>query len=438
MVGGNMNQANKILNDVLNDNDVLVIGVSGGPDSMGLLNLVVNLPLNLKIICAHVNHNLRRESFDEEIMVENFCKEHNVIFHKMLINEYSNDNFHNDARKKRYDFYEELINEYGAKYLLTAHHGDDLMETMLMRMVRGSTLSGYSSFGFLEERGNYFILRPLIHNTKAEILDYVLLNKIPYAIDASNEKDVYTRNRFRKYILPVLKNENKNVHNKFYDFSVELKEANDLIQSLTLEKLNECYSNGILNFNFFSRYHIALKRNILRKILKDIYEDELYLITDKHIDEILSLKKPNCILYLPKNIILSKSYDNITFSSYKKTDKYCYEFRNKIVLPNGKVLEVSKNVNEKSNFVIRLDSSELQMPLIVRTRKDGDKIILKGLNKEKKIKDIFIDEKIPLKSRDIVPIVCDSSGNIIWVPGIKKSKFDKEKDEKYDIIIKYS
>ena len=106
------------------------------------------------------------------VWLEGFCKENNVVFEKMIINNYGDDNFHNEARNFRYNFFEGLVHKYGAKYLMTAHHGDDLMETILMRIVRGSTLGGYAGFRKISCHGDYSIVRPLVYMTKDELLNY--------------------------------------------------------------------------------------------------------------------------------------------------------------------------------------------------------------------------------------------------------------------------
>ena len=132
----------------LNEHDTIVVGVSSGPDSMALLYILYQLreKIGYKIVVAHINHNVRIESKEEEEFLKNYCFEHNILFEAMTINNYGDDNFHNEARNIRYHFYDELIKKYGANYLMTGHHGDDLIETILMRIVRGSTLKGYSGF----------------------------------------------------------------------------------------------------------------------------------------------------------------------------------------------------------------------------------------------------------------------------------------------------
>ena len=208
-----MKDAINFIRNNIDVDDTVILGCSGGPDSMALFNLLLEYrkKVNIYIVCAHVDHNVRDESKEELKFVENYCRGHNVKFESMRIDNYGDDNFENEARNIRYNFFEELINKYGAKYLLTAHHGDDLMETVLMRIVRGSTLSGYSGFSSIVKRENYTILRPLVSLSKDEILEYNSLNHIPYVIDKSNFSSARTRNRYRKNVLPLLKMEDKNV-----------------------------------------------------------------------------------------------------------------------------------------------------------------------------------------------------------------------------------
>ena len=151
--------------------DKIVIGCSTGPDSMALVDMLLKIrkKYNLELIIAHVNHNVRKESAIEEKFLEKYCIENNVIFESMTIEEYGDDNFHNEARHIRYNFFETIINKYSANYLMTAHHGDDLIETILMRIVRGSNLKGYSGFKEIVDMGNYKIIRPLIYFTKKEL-----------------------------------------------------------------------------------------------------------------------------------------------------------------------------------------------------------------------------------------------------------------------------
>lgn len=159
------------LDKLVLNGDKIVVAISGGPDSMYLLDtlLKVRKSKTFGIIVAHVNHNVRQESYEEAERVKEYCDKNNMIFEYMIIDKYGTDNFHTYARSLRYNFFESLINKYNAKYLLTAHHGDDLMETILMRIVRGSTISGYAGFNRETYLDAYTIIRPLITLTKKKL-----------------------------------------------------------------------------------------------------------------------------------------------------------------------------------------------------------------------------------------------------------------------------
>ena len=180
---------------------------------------------------------------------------------------------------------------------------------------------------------------------------------------------------------------------------------------------------------------------IIYYILEQIYQDDLMLITDQHAKLVYNLiksKRANVKIYLPNNVRAIKSYDTFVVIQDKVIDnKYEIELINYMNLPNGRNIEVISSSEMTNNYYCRLDTSEVMMPLHVRTRQNGDKMYVKGLLGRKKINDIFIDEKISTIERDLWPVVVDSAGIIVWLPGLKKSKFDKSKNEKYDIILKY-
>lgn len=436
----NLDDILKKLDKTIKENETVITATSGGPDSMALLSLLIKLSKTKKItiICAHVNHNLRKESQEEAIMVEKYANENNLIFEKMEINHYEG-NTENYARTQRYNFFEKLIKKYNATYLLTAHHGDDLTETILMRMVRGSSLKGYSGFQEITDKETYKIYRPLITKTKDELLNYVKTNNIPYAVDKTNFSEEYTRNRYRLNILPILKKENKSVHLKFLKFSETLKLYDDHINKEANEKLNKVYQNNNLNLKLFENEDELIKRKILYQILNNLYYKNISLITDNHVELILNIiesSRPNLKINLPSKVLVIKNYQNLYFTKNTEIKPYSFTFENKVILPNDKIL-IKEETDDTSNYTIRLNSKELSMPLIVRTRQNGDKMEIKNLNGHKKIKDIFINEKISETARNSWPILTDQNNQIIWLPGLKKSKFDKQKHENYDIIIRY-
>ena len=174
------------INDIFEfrQNDRIVIGCSSGPDSMALVDMLLKIrdKYNLFLVIAHVNHNVRKESYEEAEFLKDYCFMNKLLFESMVIEEYGDDNFHNEARNIRYNFFENLVHKYDANYLMTAHHGDDLIETVMMRIVRGSNLNGYAGFRNIVDMDGYKIVRPLINYTKKELEEYDQENEVKYYI----------------------------------------------------------------------------------------------------------------------------------------------------------------------------------------------------------------------------------------------------------------
>lgn len=439
------------MNDVINylnkldicDNDNIIVGVSGGPDSMCLLDLLRKYCINknINIVCAHVNHKVRIESEKEAIDLKKYCNENSIIFEYMEILDYKKGNFESQARDKRYNFFEQLIKKYNSKYLFTAHHGDDLIETILMRIVRGSSIKGYSGISKESNRVGYKIIRPLLEFTKEDILNYVESNNMWYAIDKTNFEDVNTRNRYRKYILPQLKKENSLVHLKFNKFSNDLSECYNYIEKCSKKEYTNVIENNVLCIDKFLNLDIIIQKNIIYYMFESIFHNNLTLITSDHIYGVLDLLKDNNgnkYIDLPKKYKGIKEYNKFYIIKTNNVENYEYIIKDIVELPNNKKIELVKESNQTDNNIIYLNSNDIKLPLKVRTRNIGDKINVKNMQGTKKLNDIFIDCKISKKDRDLWPVVVDSNDTILWVPGLKKSKFDSKKAGKYDIILKYS
>lgn len=435
-----MDDTFKLINSLnIKDQDAVVLACSYGPDSMCLLDILSKL--NIKVIVAHVNHKLRKESDDEYIKLEKYCKKNNYFFEGYVIENYPKGNTEAIARDIRYAFFDKIVKKYDAKYLFTAHHGDDLMETILMRISRGSSFKGYAGFKIITHKNNYDLIRPLTYLTKNEILKYVQDNNIPYAIDESNNSLNYTRNKYRHQILPILKDINPKIHTKFIKFSNTINEYNDYIEEEVNSLYSKLYLNNRIDLNEFNILPNLLKKCLLNKILFLIYENKINKINDEHINLILNLadnSKVNSLVNLPLNVQVIKFYNILEFAVFNEPLKgYNYIFNDEAEIELGKIIKISRTDIIKSNYLIRLDSRDITLPIHIRTRQDGDKIEVKNMDGMKKVNDIFIDNKVSKQNRDIYPIVTDGNGVILWLPGLKKSKFDKQSNERYDIILKY-
>lgn len=432
-----MKKVIEFLKKTIDKNTSLVVACSGGPDSMCLLDLVTKLKdeLNLNIIVAHVNHKLRSESEEEAKMVENYSTENNLIFELLEITDYINGNFsEEDARKRRYKFFNEVIEKYHATMLLTAHHGDDLIETILMRLTRGSNLSGYIGIKEISQNENYKTLRPLLSVTKDEIINYLKENNVPYRLDKTNQELKHTRNRYRHVVLPFLKKENPKVHEKYLKFSKELIEYDNFVNTYIND--NKFIVDNSIVINKVSGQTDFIKRKCLELLIKDIQSKDYFDISDEQTNNLMKLyNQSNKSIDLNNNYIGINGYGKIFIK--KKENKVLNEIIfDKDTLLEDFILYYNSPDGDNSNSCIYLDTSEIMMPLRIRSLLPGDKIKVKNLNGSKKISDIFIDSKVPKDKRSTYPILVDSQNTVLWVPNLKKSQFTKDKSQKYDIIIR--
>lgn len=405
---------------------------------MALLHYLINNYKD-KIIVAHINHNVRKQSNTEELFLSNYCKDNNITFECMKITEYKENNFENEARKKRYKFYKEILTKYNSSYLFLAHHADDLMETIIMKIIRGSNINGYAGIKKISYQDNYYIVRPFLDYTKQDILEYIKKYNITYYDDYTNNDITYTRNRIRHNIIPLLKKEDINIHKKFIKYSNTLNEYNDYINYEIDNIIKDIYINNTLYLDKFNIMHPFIKKNILYHILNNIYNNKENIVKDIHIKNILNLinnPKPNITINMPNNIYVTKEYNILIFSNKYNIENYNIKFDKKASI-NNFIIEQIEDTQLNGNDICRLNSNEISLPLYIRNKKDGDYIELLGLNKKKKIKEIFIECKIPIRQRNNYPVLVDSKNNILWLPNLKKSKFNKKINEKYDIILKY-
>ena len=423
-----------------NEEENIVVGCSAGPDSMALLHYLIHNTKN-KIICCHINHNVRKESKEEEKYLKNYCQKQNVPFEVYKIEKYGENNFENEARIKRYNFYEQTLKKYNSHYLFLAHHGDDLIETIIMKINRGSNLEGYAGIKEISKQKDYTIIRPFLSYTKEDLLDYDEKNNVEYFIDKTNLDTTYTRNRIRANILPVLKNENKDIHKQFLKYSKVLLEYNTYIEEVIKEKENSIYKDNILDLNLFKKEKTFIQKNVLYHILNNTYQNIPNIITDNHINNILKIinsPTPNLSVDLPKNKQARKTYDKLIIKEKEKNPLLNYKvpLQEENIFGSILIKKINKT-SENGNDICRLNTKNITLPLYFRNKLPGDKISLYNSPGTKKVSDIFIDKKVPKEKRETYPILVDAKDKIIWIPNLKKSKFNSNSEEFYDIILKY-
>ncbi|HWO94965.1 MAG TPA: tRNA lysidine(34) synthetase TilS [Bacillus sp. (in: firmicutes)] len=426
----------------------VLVGVSGGPDSLALLHFLWSMKekKNISIIAAHLDHMFRGEESEEDMKyVMEFCRERGIVCEAAQINVslYQQERgigAQVAARECRYQFFEEAMKKFGASHLALAHHGDDQIETILMRLVRGSTMRGYAGIQVKRPFGEGVIIRPFLSVDKEQILEYCRRHNLKPRVDKSNEKEVYTRNRFRRHVLSFLKEENAQIHKQFQSYSEKLLEDAQYLEELTVQAMNKVMKKEkeelILIRDAFLQVRKPLQRRGIQLILNYLYKEIPPSLSSVHVDNLLTFlerEQPSGVLHFPGGLKVVRSYNDCLFTFRRQeSSPYTYplEIPGCVSLPEGHqiVCEIHNQLSVEvgGNDSLVLDMRKLTLPLVVRTRKNGDKITVKGMKGTKKVKDIFIDEKVPLVKRDTWPIIEDGSGRILWLPGLKKSAYESE------------
>ena len=407
----------------------IIVAVSGGADSVSLLDVLHKL--GYKLVLAHVNHNKREESKIEQIAMENLAKELNIPF-ELLDYHYSNsNNFQSEAHFARYDFFKDLCKKYNTNIIATAHHKDDQIETVLMKLMEGSNLYGYGGIAIESKREDYSIVRPLLCVSKDEIYDYCKKNNLVYFEDASNMSNDYLRNRIRHNVIPILKNECANVLDKIMEYSIQAHEAFDYIRSESINYLES--NNNQIDYNTYNSLNIALKKDILALLL------EKYNIRKNNeiIEKILTILKDSNgtkIINLENNYSFVKNYNKayIKENNIVNKESYLMNIEDRIKIGNY-VFYFTNSHNNKSANYIKLCYNDLEFPLTIRYRENGDEIDL-GFG-AKKINRILIDKKVPKDIRDSIPVVLDNRGKILWLVNYQKSDFVAKMKEKGDLLL---
>lgn len=446
-----MNLAEDFLNRIKansywNAGETVVLGVSGGVDSMVLFDLLNKLPEDCRpaIHVAHVNHQLRNESVEEEAFVKGWMEEHGIPVHTYTWNkeEHPESGTEVEARKVRYRFFNDIAQKVASHFILTAHHRDDQVETVLMRFIRGSSLDELTGISTKRSAGEHVVLRLLLPYSKEMIVNYARDHAIPWREDESNTSSLYTRNRFRHHLIPELKQENPALEQHIYDFSKDMADLLKAVEPLVEKELDRSFkispSCMQLHLPSFLTQEHGFQKIVLRKAFKKWRGEATYAVSQSHIALLLDWFErggPNTHLALPNRLTAWKEYDTCVIeeaeteaetNSHMDTETETLQVNQWKKLSDKERIgcftyETFQQMDDKNGQVIYLGNGELNWPLVVRHRSPGDKMKVKGLNGSKKVKDIFIDQKVPLKKRDEAWLVTDDRGNIIWLVGYKES-----------------
>lgn len=289
-----------ILKQHIQNGDTVVAGISGGPDSIFLLELLKKLPI--KIIVAHVNHQLRKEANSDEAFVKKLCNSPTIIFATLTsdiksISQKSKQGLEETGRKVRYDFFNKLGKKYKAKFIITAHHADDNLETIILNFARGASLQGLAGMQEMETSNisTTSLLRPLLTISKTEILNFLRFNKLKFRVDKSNNSLVYKRNFIRHKIIPLLKEINPSISSTLSKNTKNLREINEFLKSSAQEWLKKNAQDSTFKKFDAKSFRLllpALQKNILLQ-LHTHHVANIQNIQSSNIEETLTLINKN-------------------------------------------------------------------------------------------------------------------------------------------------
>lgn len=444
-----MDLIHKIKNTIIRENliekhDKILIGLSGGADSVFLLNILIQLQrdLDFEIYTCHINHSYRDTALRDENFSRKISEENNIKFFskKVDMKQYSIDNsisLEDSGRILRYKYFNEILKSEDLNKIAVAHHLDDQVETFFLHLFRGSGIDGLCGIQYQNKN----IIRPLLDVSKSEILNYLDENDIDYVTDETNFVADVQRNKIRLEMLPYIQdNFNRSISESIYRTVNILKDSKEIIDDVTNFKYKKLVNqeNGeyFIDVNLFVREKKSVKRNIIRKLLIELNgsNQDIRMVYIDDIIELFDLK--NGSQYVFKDYSFFKSYDKVIIRknlNNKKNQSVKFEL-GEISFGDFKInsyLTENTNVKPSINKMI-FDSKILSNNLFLRKRKNGDRIKLKGFTK--KVKSVFIDNKIAQIKRDNYPILSDEE-NVYAILSLKRSNLYMKNDNSKEVLV---
>lgn len=415
----------------------LLLAVSGGADSVALLHLLhqMRTDAHLSLIVVHINHHLRGEESDlDERFVRKLCDRLNVNCIVKHVRFTTDRDLENQARLARREILYNILKSYKFDRIALAHQKDDQAETILMNLVRGSGITGMGGI----KPDSDSIVRPLLTFSRKEIEAWLKDNKFDWRLDSSNAKNNFTRNKIRLELLPWLQdNLNPGITDRLSTQAAIFRNADSflrnhtgrMLKKLVLEDDNEHISLDLLLLRQLSEieqyYVLRTCYSQLSKTEQEFFQysfEEVVQILNSEGSKQTKLAHDVWVLKQYNELLLTTSNPDRELSEVKELD--IDEERTHFVFLNWRfTLKYLKNKPKnqpegKFNRHILIDLNKISLPLKLRTRLPGDRFIPTGMNNDKKLKEFFIDEKVPKFDRDKVPILTDNE-KIVWVVGYR-------------------
>ena len=424
--------------------EVVGVACSGGIDSICLLHYLntIKEDLDIDIVAINIDHQIRPTSADDSSFVASFCRRNRIRCYKFKVNalEIAKEEkicLEEAARIARYKAFDGLVEKGYVDKIVIAHHMQDQAETVLLNIFRGTGLKGAS--GMSTKQSHY--IRPMLNTTKDEIYAYANINNLEHVEDETNQSNEYSRNFLRNEIMPKIRQHWKNIDNNLINFSKICKQDDEFIENQI------CFDNLILEKNLAKiplcefAYNESVINRILRKAfshlnkLKDIEKKHLELITN-----LVATGANGAKLSLPNNIKASLEYDYLTLSTTEKKEKLTpKDFKTGLTVfenyGKAKIKKTSKFEIGKENELV-IDAKKLPVTAKWRTKQFGD-VFAKFGSGEKKLKDYFIDVKIPNRIRNDIPVLADEK-EVYCVLGYEISeKVKVDENTKMAYVIKF-
>ena len=446
--------------NLIEKGDKIVLGLSGGPDSVCLLHILNRLKevLDIEVYAAHLNHQIRGiEAQKDALYVSQLCESLGITFFVKSINvpQYCKENklsLEEGARKLRYEMFFEIKDKLNANKIAIAHNMNDQAETVLMRMMRGTGLQGLKGIDYIRDG---IIIRPILEIERSEIEAYCEKYELNPRIDATNLESIYTRNKVRLELIPYMKeNFNSNITESIVRMSNSLRNDNDFIEEEAFKKFKEvAFINGYnleIKLDKYINLHKSLKTRIIRHGIKYVLGDTNF-IDQKHIEEIIDLEGQNKIdkkIVLPRGLFVYRQKNKLIFTtkeiifeeiefSYKVPKNGLVKINEANIIIETETMSIKRYKSLKKDKSSKwFDCNKIEGGIIVRSKKPGDKIKLSVGSK--KLKELFIDLKIPKEERDKIPVVQDNNG-ILCVGNFRNSeayKIDENTKEVLKICFK--
>ena len=445
--------------------ETVLVGVSGGVDSLALLYALHTLrhQLDCQLHVAHLDHSFREDSVGDAVYVADQADRLDIPISSTRIDvpQLMRDqklSAEAAARQARYQFYECISKRIGATKIALGHHRSDQAETVLMNLLRGAGTSGLK--GMLPVREGKFI-RPLLTFSRQEIEDFVAQLGLQPCCDSTNYQLDYLRNRVRLELIPTLERAyNSNIQNVLNQTAELLQAESDYLDDLAYDAFQVCRVESsthdivVLDRCLFQEYHLALRRRILRLAVAEVFGETRNLYFN-HFESMLNLidgEAPNSTLDLPNGGVFRRAYNRILIQ--KVGDSYV-PFEYEVAVPGHTLFplldaEMIATVVEQpmscavadkfpdGKFQAVFDLDRFQLPLTLRQRRDGDRFHPFGMQGTKKLKDLLIDAKIPRPERERIPVLVNGD-EIIWVVGYRTSEpFKIRAETKRRLYLSYS